>query len=254
MLGFALAVFMGFTLGLLGGGGGILTVPILVFAFGLPASQATGASLLIVGIAASIGAAREALRKNLNFQAGIALAMPAMAGSFAARAWVVPALPENIRLGILEIGRDRLLLTIFAIVMWIVAWRMISPMKEKQTGTLHSAVVPFLGLIIGVLSGILGAGGGFLIVPALVLAAGMEAKAAAATSLLVIALQSLIGYAAEIGKPLPMEPVIIVLGGSVAGMLAGLALRSRMPSDQMKTGFAWFIIAVGIWTLAKVWL
>lgn len=251
MLGFVAALFMGVSLGLLGGGGGILTVPILVFAYGIPATQATGLSLLIVGATSFFGAIREYLAKKLDVRLTLEMALPAMVGAFSARKWLLPAVPDPIIVAEWSMEKDRVLLGIFGVIMLIVAWRMLVPPPSEEA----TSAIPIwlLGLVIGAISGILGAGGGFLIVPALILANGVDAKTAASSSLAIIAIQSLFGYVGEIGRPIPLEVLLQMLSGSLIGMFAGLALRPQVSDTHLKKGFAIFVILVGLWTLSKVW-
>lgn len=239
---------MGVLLGLLGGGGGILTVPILVGFFGLPATQATGASLFVVGMASILGGAQGAFKKEVDFKAAALIALPSSMGAFAARKFLVPNLPATI----LGLGKDNFLLLLFAALMIVVGWRMLRSSESKSRREAPALLTAALGLAIGLVAGTLGAGGGFLIVPALTLLLGVDIKRAIPTSLTVIALQSLIGFAGELGKPISWKVLLPVLGVALVGMLVGMPLRDHAPKNHLRTGFAALIFVVAAWMVAKV--
>lgn len=239
---------MGVLLGLLGGGGGILTVPILVGFFGLPATQATGASLFVVGVASIVGGAQGALKREVDFRAAGLIAVPSSIGAFAARKLLVPNLPGTI----LGLSKDNFLLLLFAILMVVVGWRMIRSSESKAQRESPALLTAALGLAIGVVAGTLGAGGGFLIVPALTLLLGVDIKRAIPTSLTVIALQSLIGFAGELGKPISWDVLMPVLGVAIVGMLVGMPLRDHAPKQHLKASFAVLIFVVAVWMVVKV--
>jgi len=243
------AVFaMGVLLGLLGGGGGILTVPILVGFFGLPATQATGASLFVVGVASVLGGAQGAIKKEVDFRAAALIAIPSSIGAFAARKLLVPSLPPEI----LGLTKDNFLLLLFAVLMAVVGWRMIRTSESKTQRDAPALLTAAMGLAIGLVAGTLGAGGGFLIVPALTLLLGVDIKRAIPTSLTVIAIQSLIGFLGELGKPISWNVLMPVLGVAIVGMLVGMPLRDHAPKHHLRTGFAALIFVVAAWMVFKV--
>lgn len=244
-----IAVFgMGVLLGLLGGGGGILTVPILVGFFGMPATQATGASLFVVGVASIVGSAQGFWKKQVDLRSAIMIAAPSAVGAFVARKFVVPGLPESI----LGLTKDEFLLVAFAALMIVVGWRMVRAGEPSGTRNVPTLVTAFLGLVIGLVAGTLGAGGGFLIVPALTLLLGVDIKRAIPTSLTVIAIQSLIGFSGELGKPIAWDTLMPVLGVALLGMLIGMPLRERTPKAHLRVGFAVLIFVVAAWMLFRV--
>jgi len=239
---------MGLVLGMLGGGGGILTVPILVGFFGLAAKEATGASLLVVGSVSLIGAGQGLIRGTADLRAAITLGVPASLGAFVSRSLLVPAIPDQIA----GIASDRWLLGAFALLMFIVAWRMVAPKSDTEPETKSLPFIAVTGFAVGVLSGTLGAGGGFLILPALTLLLGLEMKRAVATSLVVITIQSLVGFSGELANPQPWP----LLGGMIAvaavGLAFGLLVRDRVPKEKLQISFAVLIVAVGLWMLVRV--
>jgi len=243
------AVFgMGVLLGLLGGGGGILTVPILVGFFGMPATEATGASLFVVGVASILGSVQGLWKKEVDLPSAIMIAAPSAVGAFVARKFIVPGLPESI----LGMSKDDFLLVAFAALMIVVGWRMLSTSDATDRRKVPPYVTATLGLIIGLVAGTLGAGGGFLIVPALTLLLGVDIKRAIPTSLTVIAIQSLIGFSGELGKPIAWDTLMPVLGVGLLGMFVGMPLRERAPKRHLKTGFAVLIFVVAAWMLFRV--
>ncbi len=247
-MGWFATLFMGFVLGLLGGGGGILTVPILVGFFGLSATAATGSSLFVVGLTGTIGAAQGILKKQSEIGPAIMLAIPSMIGAILSRRLLVPAIPSHI----FGITKDQVLLGAFAILMVVVGIRMLMKKKDGAEPKHNPALVIAYGLMIGVLSGTLGAGGGFLILPVLTLLMGVDMEKAIPTSLLVICIQSLGGFLGEIGKPIQWSLLLSVAGVALVGMVIGLLLRERAPRKTLQLAFAYMVFAVAIWMFVKI--
>lgn len=240
---------MGTVLGLLGGGGGILTVPILVGFFGMSGVEATGASLLVVGVTGAVGAISGLRDGQCDLRSGVSMAIPSMAGAFSARQWLVPALPERIG----PFPKGEFLLLGFAVFMVVVAVRMLLASRRPSVTESGSTrrIAPWAwvvaGLLIGGLSGLFGAGGGFLIVPVLTLAMGLDIRRAIATSLLVIGIQSLGGFLGETGRPLPWALLGGVVAVSLVGMVLGLAVRRSVSARALTPSFALLILAVAGW-------
>lgn len=241
-------VFMGLVLGMLGGGGGILTVPILVGFFGMEAKEATGASLLVVGTVSLVGAIQGIVKGTADLKSGILLAIPASVGALLARAVLVPNIPGVV----FGVDSDRVLLGAFALLMLTVATRMIIPQPEAEPKERGLALVVAVGFVVGLLSGTLGAGGGFLILPALTLLLGVEMKRAVATSLVVITIQSLIGFTGELTRPQPWGLLGSVILVALLGLVAGLLVRERVPRRTLQIGFAVLVTSVAVWMLLKI--
>ncbi|MFZ4508458.1 MAG: sulfite exporter TauE/SafE family protein [Fimbriimonas sp.] len=239
---------MGMVLGALGGGGGILTVPILVGLFGMSATEASGSSLLVVGLASSVGAVQGLFAKKVDWPAALLIAVPSTIGALAARLFVVPNIPKLV----FGIAKDDLLLGTFAAVMVLVGIKMLRPAKEEQVIESGRIKIALVGLLIGVVSGMLGAGGGFLILPALTLLVGLDLAGAIPTSLLVISLQSLGGFTGELGKPIQWGLLGGIVAVAMAGMGLGLLLRKRAPQKTLQTSFAVLVFAVAAWMVVKV--
>ena len=247
-MGWIATLVMGLVLGLLGGGGGILTVPILVGFFGLSATAATGSSLFVVGLTSLVGAVQGVLKRQCELRSGAFMAVPAMIGAFASRAFLVPSLPAKI----LGWPKDDVLLGAFAVLMVIVGFRMLKPAPAAQEPKDQPVLVMVYGLLIGLLSGTLGAGGGFLILPVLTLLVGVEMQKAIPTSLMVISVQSLVGFVGELRKPIDWGLLVPIVGVALVGMVAGMLVRERLPRETLRLGFAFMVFAVAIWMFSKI--
>lgn len=235
-----LGIFVGLALGLTGGGGSILAVPLLIHGLHMPVHEAIGVSLATVGSTALFGALIRIPRGEVDFQAGLVFAIAGMVGA-PAGVWMGGGIPAH------------LLLTGFAILMIVVAvhmWRHRPPPHETHGA---NPLTRFLartgtGLGIGVMSGLFGVGGGFLIVPALVLLERLDIRRAMGTSLLVIALLSASGVTSLIiaHRPLPLGTSLLFIAGSIGGLLAGTLVGRRLPHTALRRAFAVLIIAVAI--------
>jgi uncharacterized protein len=237
-LAYALAALIGVSLGLLGSGGSITTLPVLVYVARIPVSQAVGMSLVIVGGTAAVGSYRRFRQGDLAVRPALLFAATGMAGSFfGAR--------------LTHLVASRVLLLIFGCLMLAVGMAMLRKREDKTSQTtcqlLRCLVV---GLAVGTITGFLGVGGGFLILPALVLFAGVEMKKALGTSLAVIAVNSLSGLAGQLlYVSFNWRLTIGFLAMAVAGMFLGLAAANRVAADSLRRAFAWVIIALGIFLL-----
>jgi uncharacterized membrane protein YfcA len=247
-MGWLAVLGMGLVLGALGGGGGILTVPILVGFFGFGAAEATGSSLLVVGLASCVGAVKGILNKQIEWQAGLSLAVPSMIGALSARLFVIPSIPDPV----FGVAKDDLLLGLFALIMLVIGYRMLLPEKAEPKVEANQFKIAAVGLLIGLVSGVLGAGGGFLILPALTLLLGIELKRAIPTSLFVISIQSLGGFAGELGRPIQWSLLGGVIATAMLGLLLGLVIREKAPQGALKTSFAILVFLVSAWLIFRV--
>ena len=248
LLGLALASLVGLSLGLLGGGGSILTVPILVYALGFEAKQAIAMSLAIVGATSLFGALGHWRAGNVNLRVAAIFGAVAMAGTFL-----------GARLAVFFSGAAQLVL--FALVMLLAAYFMLrqrSPLEPDGALPAHGAALAELplakialeGLAVGVLTGLVGVGGGFLIVPALVLLGKVPMKEAVGTSLLVIALKSAAGFAGYLGQvEIPWTALLLFTAASLAGIFGGVFLVRFVSPKQLQRGFALFLVAMGAFIL-----
>lgn len=257
ILGYFGALLIGIVLGLIGGGGSILTVPILVYLLYINPVTATAYSLFVVGISALVGAVRNMQKGLVDFRTAIVFAIPAFIAVYATRKYLVPAIPQELfKIGNFLVTKNIAIMLFFAIVMLVAS---ISMIKSKRDDADPSASVSYNypliiieGLVVGVLTGIVGAGGGFLIIPALVLLAKLPMKKAVATSLLIIAIKSLIGFLGDV-ENLEIDWGFLLLFTSIAviGIFLGIYLSKFIEGKKLKKGFGWFVLIMGIYIIIK---
>ena len=256
LFGFAATILAGATMGLIGGGGSILTVPILVYLLEIPPILATGYSLFVVGLSALVGSVNYFKLGLVNLKAGTIFAVPAFVGVFLARKFLVPALPVEIfNLGNLVVGRDLIVMGVFATVMILASVSMIRGGSEsEQEGELqfNYPLIALEGLIVGAVTGFVGAGGGFLIIPALVVFAKLPMKQAVGTSLMIIAVKSLFGFLGDLGnQSIDWGFLALFCLLSIIGIYLGTYLSRFVSSAKLKPGFGWFVLIMGLFILAK---
>ena len=256
VFGFAATILAGATMGLIGGGGSILTVPILVYLLEIPPVLATGYSLFVVGLSALVGSVNYLKLGLVNLKAGTIFAVPAFVGVFLARKFLVPALPVEIfNLGNLVVGRDLIVMGVFATVMILASVSMIRGGSEsEQEGELqfNYPLIALEGLIVGAVTGFVGAGGGFLIIPALVVLAKLPMKQAVGTSLMIIAVKSLFGFLGDLGnQSIDWGFLALFCLLSIIGIYLGTYLSRFVSSAKLKPGFGWFVLIMGLFILAK---
>ena len=256
LFGFAATILAGATMGLIGGGGSILTVPILVYLLEIPPVLATGYSLFVVELSALVGSVNYFKLGLVNLKAGTIFAVPAFVGVFLARKFLVPALPVEIfNLGNLVVGRDLIVMGVFATVMILASVSMIRGGSEsEQEGELqfNYPMIALEGLIVGAVTGFVGAGGGFLIIPALVVLAKLPMKQAVGTSLMIIAVKSLFGFLGDLGnQSIDWGFLALFCLLSIIGIYLGTYLSRFVSSAKLKPGFGWFVLIMGLFILAK---
>lgn len=249
ILGYFAAFIMGGTLGAIGGGGSILTVPILVYLMGVPPVTATGYSLLIVGAASAFGAFRYYRQGLIDVRAAILFALPAIVAVYVTRAFLMPAIPDPIMSAPFEIGKDTAIMVLFAVLMLLSAGMMLRNAKELKPaaeGEHHIGLILLEGAVVGVATGMLGAGGGFLIIPALVLLMGMPMKRAVGASLLIIALKSLIGFIGDIqtGIEFQMPMLAFFFLATFAGMWSATQIADKFNGAHLQKFFAIFTLCI----------
>lgn len=260
LVGYVLASLVGISLGLIGSGGSILTVPILVYIMGVEPVLATAYSLFIVGSTALVGGIQNAFQKKVDFKTAIIFGIPSIAAVYATRMWLVPLIPQQIMsIGAFELTKPIALMVLFAVVMIMASFTMIRPGKqtteedESQPMQYNYPMILLEGALVGILTGLVGAGGGFLIIPALVLLAKMPMKLAVGTSLFIIAAKSLIGFIGDLQGAEVIDWVL--LSGftltSVVGIFVGNYLSTLIPGAKLKKGFGWFVLVMGIYIIAK---
>ncbi len=247
ILGYFGALVIGIVLGLIGGGGSILTVPVLVYLLAINPVTATAYSLFVVGASSLVGAFKNMQKKLVDFRTAIVFSIPAFIAVYATRKWMVPAIPESLfSIGQFEITKNIGIMLFFAIIMILASVSMIRENGKKKTE--NEKISYNYPLII--LTGIVGAGGGFLIIPALVLLAKLPMKKAVATSLLIIAIKSLIGFIGDVqNMNINWLFLGIFTGLSMVGMFIGIYLNKFIDGKKLKKGFGWFVLIMGIYII-----
>ena len=252
ILGFVLAVVMGFTLGLLGGGGSILTVPILVYVLQVEPVLGTAYSLFVVGSTAVIGGWRKHTEGLVDWKTGLVFAVPSLVAVFLTRYYLIPAIPTTLfNIGDYALTKDTGILIFFGIIMLLASYSMIRERKDTPESARKAFNYPLIlleGLLVGTITGLVGAGGGFLIVPALVLLVGLPIKKAIGTSLVIIAIKSLTGFLGDIGSGQAIDWGFLLsfTAFSIAGMFLGIYATRFVDATQLKKAFGWFVLAMAV--------
>lgn len=256
IIGYCAAIMIGISLGLIGGGGSILTVPVLVYLFHIDATQATSYSLFIVGLTSLIGAYLNYRKQQVDVRTALLFGLSSITTVFLTRKFLIPAIPNVLfSIGDIEISRAVATMVLFATLMVLAAVSMIRNNNTKQTDTSSTNALSKLllfGVGIGLITGLLGAGGGFLIIPALVLVLHIPMKKAVGTSLLIIALNSLIGFTGDIGQQNIDWPFLLLIAAiAVTGIIIGTWLSRKIAGAKLKKGFGWFVLTMGTYILIK---
>lgn len=257
ILGYIGALSIGLVLGLIGGGGSILTVPILVYALTLNPVLATAYSLFVVGTTSLVGAFQNMRKGLVDFKTSIIFAIPAFIAVYLTRAFLIPAIPEQL-FTILDftVTKNLAIMLFFAIIMLLASISMIwNRSKDSNAGEVIVYNYPFIiieGLVVGVITGLVGAGGGFLIIPALVLLAKLPMKKAVATSLFIIAIKSLIGFLGDVQNlEIDWKFLLSFTAISVVGIFIGVWLNNFIDGKKLKKAFGWFVLLMGVYIIYK---
>ena len=261
LLAYLASLLIGLALGLLGGGGSILTLPVLVYLFGVSAVEATAYSLFVVGATALAGIIPKARAGEIDFKTALWFGLPSIAAVYFTRSVLMPAIPDPIwSAGTFALGKGTALMLLFAVLMVWASISMIKGSKSKTQNSVHTSLSPVAktalvlaeGLGVGVLTGLVGAGGGFLIVPALVLIMGLEMKVAVGTSLAIIAFKSLIGFTGDLDHiDTNWTLLLSVTAIAIVGMVFGAALSKRVASSLLQKAFGWFVLTMGLLILTE---
>lgn len=256
ILGFLAMIAMGVTLSLMGGGGSVLTVPVLVYFFKLPADVATRYSLFLVGITAIFGSYQYIKTGQIAYRVGLIFSVPAFLGVFVVRRFLMPHIPDVLDAGIVTVSRDELILILFALLMIFASLTMIRKTSvQKKASEIRKGFFPLIfaeGFLVGGLTGLVGAGGGFMMIPALVILAGLPMKTAVGTSLLVIAAKSLPGFFSDPG----VHGTDWMFLGQLSvcafvGIFIGSILGKRVSSELLKPMFGYLILLMGSFILIQ---
>lgn len=252
-VGYALALLVGISLGLIGSGGSILTVPILVYILKIEPFLATAYSLFIVGSTALVGGIQSTLNRKVQYKLVFLFGIPSLIAVYVMRAFALPLVPDNLTLGSITLSKNVVLMVLFALVMFTSSIKMIRPKVLAPTAKEPQQFRLILqGIFIGIVAGTVGAGGGFLIIPALVLFANTSMKVAVGTSLFIIAIQSLVGFLGDIHNPqLDWHLLLTFSGISILGIFLGIFLTRYIPDSNLKKGFGYFVLLMAIYILSK---
>jgi uncharacterized protein len=260
ILGYIASVLIGISLGMVGSGGSILTVPVLVYLMSIDPLLATTSSLFIVGTTSLFGGLRAYSKKLVDFRAVTEFGIPSIFSIFITRHYILPALPDNMfSVGTMQVSKSMFLMVVFALLMLVASVTMIRNNDNEQKtvdseSSRQNKVLPLviLGILIGFVTGLLGAGGGFLIIPSLVLFLKLPMKTAVGTSLLIIAINSLFGFLFSLKQFEYNWTVLIVFTVlSIAGIFLGSKIAEKIPGPSLKKGFGWFILLMGIYIIVK---
>ena len=258
IIGYTASVLIGISLGLIGGGGSILTVPVLVYLFGLDAFLATEYSLFIVGISSAAGSLSYLKKGLVNVKIAVIFGLPSIVSIFLTRLYLLPFIPkEIITVHGFIITRAIFLLLVFAGLMILASYTMIrsdsnAGAPENKSAESRIFLAAGQGTIVGILTGLVGAGGGFMIIPALVNLLKTPMKTAIGTSLVIISLNSLIGFFSSVDNTVIdwklLTSIAII---AVAGIVIGAQLAKKIDGKKLKPVFGWFILIMGIYIMAK---
>ncbi len=259
--GYVAAVAMGISLGLIGGGGSILTVPTLVYLMSISPVLSTSYSLFVVGTTALAGSVSYMRKGLVNYRTGLVFGIPSIIAVYLTRKFLVPMMPDVLfTIQGFAMTKDIFVLVLFAVLMVFASVSMIRKRSKREEGSTANGQVPISrygvvlleGLIVGTLTGFVGAGGGFLIIPALVLFAGLPMKEAVGTSLLIIAAKSLIGFTGDLGsQPIDWTFMLGFTAIAVVGTFIGSYIARFITDEKLKPIFGWFVLAMGTYILVK---
>jgi uncharacterized membrane protein YfcA len=254
-LGYFASIIIGLSLGLIGGGGSILTIPILVYLFKINPEQATTYSLFIVGITALFGSFSHYKMGNLKLKSALYFAIPSVISILIIREVIFPQIAATLfSVASYTVSKDFLIMVIFSILMITAAISMIRKKNpEIKTTATNYLQLSLIGFVVGIVTGFLGAGGGFLIIPALLFFANLPMKQAVGTSLLIIFINSSIGFGGDLYIGTPVDYIFLLEISAIAllGMLIGTRLSKKIDGTKLKPLFGWFVLTMGIYIIVK---
>lgn len=260
IFGFFASTLIGISLGLIGGGGSILTVPVLVYLFGVDPVMATAYSLFIVGLSSLFGAFPKYKQGLIDLKTAVVFGVPSILAVFLTRKVMVPAIPDTLfEIFGLTVTKALAMMILFAILMVAASISMIRDKKQesvesKEPRVFNYPMILLEGMVVGVLTGLVGAGGGFLIIPALVMLSKLPMKQAVGTSLLIIAAKSLIGFTGDVlthADIMDWTLLAVVTILAVVGIFVGNQLSKKIDGGALKKGFGWFVLIMGMYIIIK---
>lgn len=254
IFGYISALIIGISLGLIGGGGSILAVPVLAYLFSVNEKVATAYSLFIVGSSAFAGGWKQHLNGYVDWRTAVVFGIPAIIGVTLVRHYLVPVLPDVLfEFNDFQFTRRMGMFSLFALLMIPAAYSMLKTKNDAVKKTVSSVKYKYPlilaeGLLVGAITGLIGAGGGFLIIPALVILANVEMKVAVGTSLIIIAVKSLMGF--FLGDALTMDInwlfLLVFTGLSLFGIFIGSYIGNYIDGNKLKKGFGYFILVMAV--------
>ncbi len=255
IIGFILSILIGISLGLIGSGGSILTIPILVYILHVSPSDSTTYSLFVVGTSALVGSINGAKNKLLDYKTALYFGLPSVISVFLMRKFLVPLLPnELIKISNFTLTTDLLIMLVFSVLMILASFSMIQKRKITNIDSPeinHNSLI-IKGFLVGLLTGFVGVGGGFLIIPALIFTAKLPMKNAVATSLIIIVFNSLIGFLGSISHTtIEWNFLLLFTAFSVIGIFIGQYLSKKIANEKLKPAFGWFVLITGVYIIIK---
>lgn len=255
--GYIASIFIGISLGLIGGGGSILTVPVLVYLFHVDAILATTYSLFIVGATSFVGSFSYFKKKLIDFKTAFVFGIPSIVGVFISRKFILPFIPDSVfTISGFEVHKNLLLMLLFAVLMLFASYNMIKKktVSTDSDETKYNYPLVFLeGLFVGIITGFIGAGGGFLIIPALVGLLKTPMKTAIGTSLFIIAMNSAFGFLTsyEHFNEINWTFLSSISAIAIVGIIIGSYLSKKIDGKKLKPAFGWFVLLMGIFVILK---
>ncbi len=251
--GYIASIFIGISLGMIGGGGSVLTIPILVYFFRIEPVLATAYSLFIVGTTSTAGVLQKWNKGEINFRVALKFGLPSLLTVFLLRKFFIPHIPEVVfQNDWITVHKGPLMLILFSLLMISAAIGMLKPREINRPVLPETQGLVLLGICVGVVSGLLGAGGGFIIIPALIFYASLNIKTAIGTSLVIISLNSLVGFLGDLQHhTFIWTDLIIITSLGVLGTFIGHWLSGRSPGDKIKKIFGWFVLLTGMFIFCK---
>ena len=249
-IGYVASILIGISLGLIGSGGSILTVPVLVYLFHVDPLLATTYSLCVVGFSSIAGVISRLKQRLVDIKTILVFGIPSVMGVFISRKFILPGIPSLLHFGNNVLTKNSFIMLFFASLMLVSALSMIlGKNKKEEEGILpvYGLTLMLVGLAEGMLTGIVGAGGGFLIIPALVLLGKLPMKKAIASSIFIISIKSIVGFLGDLSHTVidwKFLSIIIIL--ATIGIITGNFLNKKMDGAKLKKGFGWFVLAMSL--------
>lgn len=262
-LPYLIGVFIGLALGMTGGGGSLL-LPTFIYLCGFTVQLATGYTLILTGATAAIGVVPRIRKKEVDYATAITLAIPVLIGTLLVRVWLLKMVPEILfEVGGYQLGKRTFVMMIFASIV-LLSWATMigliggnlksNPNLRSEQPSRYFVILSICGLAIGILTAFIGAGGGVILVPLMVIVMGLEMRTVVGTTLLIVAIKSTIGFAGDLltqGAAIDFVFLAQFLTAMGIGVLLGSAVANRISPNALKIGFAWFLLFIALFVIIK---